>query len=427
MAAKFSSRSAAETGRAIVDLVRSSGVISRVELAERSGLTGASISRTVKRLLDDGLLVETGQGDPTGGKRRTLLELNTLGRYAVGVSVDDARLTYVLINLRGQVVGQLTSSGAGPAEPQVVVRRMAEEIARLLQRHRVHPVRDVTGIGVAIPGRLDARGRSMRASREATDWEQYALESALGEATGLPVTLEHDYVCAALGEFWVGRIPATADFVCFYAATGFGGGIVLEGEVYRGASANAGEIGHMTLDVDGPRCWCGSRGCLEAFAGPRTVVAKALARRAVATRLGLTGAPQDLRADFASIAAAAVAQDADCLALVQESARYVSAAVLSLTNVMDLDRVVLSGPAFAEAGPLYLSAAHRAVSELSFMRQVHPVTIELSQLGLSSAAVGAATVALDENLLAPAGPTAEPAGEQALLPAGGRRRSRAVG
>ncbi|NAZ85651.1 ROK family transcriptional regulator [Kineococcus indalonis] len=418
MAAKFPSRSASETGRAIVDLVRSSGVISRVELAERSGLTGASISRTVKRLLDDGLLVETGQGDPTGGKRRTLLELNTQGRYAVGVSVDDARLTYVLINLRGEVVGQLTSGGAGPAEPRVVVRRMAKEVMGLLKRHRVRSVRDVTGIGVAIPGRLDARGHSMRASREATEWEQYALESALGEATGLPVTLEHDYVCAALGEFWVGRIPATADFICFYAATGFGGGIVLEGEVYRGSSANAGEIGHMTLDVDGPRCWCGSRGCLEAFAGPRTVVAKALARRGVAARLGLTGTPQDLRADFAAVAAAAVAGDADCSVLVRESARYVSAAVLSLANVMDLDRVVLSGPAFAEAGPLYLDAAQDAVSNLSFMRQVHPVTIELSQLGLSSAAVGAATVALDENLLVPAqqGPalTRGPRGRRAL-------------
>lgn len=399
MAARFTGRSAAETDRAIVDLVRSSGVVSRVELAERSGLTGASISRIVKRLLDDRLLVETGQGDPTGGKRRTLLELNTAGRFAVGISVDEARLTYVLINLRGEVVGQLVTAGVGHAEPRVVVRRMAAEVMGLLERYEVGSAADVTGVGVAIPGRLDTHGTAMRSSREATEWEQFALEPALEEAVGLPVTLEHDYVCAALGEFWVGRIPATADLLCFYAATGFGGGIVLAGDVYRGASDNAGEIGHMVLDVEGPQCWCGSRGCLEAFAGPRTVVGRALAIPGLAGRIGLRGDPDSIRADFAAVAAAAAADDAECRPLVEESARYVAAAILSLANVMDLDRVVLSGPAFAEAGPLYARAAEEAVGRLAFMRQVHPVTIELSQLGLSSAAIGAATVALDEGLI----------------------------
>lgn len=119
----------------------------------------------------------------------------------------------------------------------------------------------------------------------------------------------------------------------------------------------------------------------------------------LARRLGLTGAEDRVRAEFAGIAAAAADGDPACLAVISESARYVSAAILSLTNVMDLDQVVLSGPAFAEAGSIYLRAAQEAVTQLSFMRQVHPVSIELSQLGLRSAAIGAATVALDANLL----------------------------
>lgn len=399
LTARFTGRSAAETGRAIVDLVRSEGVVSRVELAERSGLTGASISRTVKRLLDERLLIEVGHGDSTGGKRPTLLELNTVGRFAVGISVDDARLTYVLINLRGAVIGELVSAGSGLAAPRVVVERVAQDVQSLLARHEIGSTRDVVGIGVAAAGRLDARGVAMRSSREATEWEQFALGTALEEATGLPVTLEHDYVCAALGEFWVGRVPVTADFVCFYAATGFGGGIVLEGAVYRGSSFNAGEIGHMILEAGGPQCTCGSRGCLEALAGPRTVVRQALADAGLARRFALTGADDRIRPEFAAIAGAAEAGDAGCLRLIEESARYVGAAILSLANVMDLDRVVLSGPTFTEAGSIYLRAARDAVGRLSFMRQVHPVTIELSQLGLQSAAIGAATVALDGNLL----------------------------
>ncbi|WP_205708713.1 ROK family protein [Kineococcus siccus] len=406
MAARYAGRSAARTSRTIVDLVRSSGVVSRVELAEMSGLTGASISRTVKRLLDDGLLVETGQSDATGGKRRTLLELNTAGRFAIGVSIDDARITYVLVNLGGEVVGEFSSEGIGASPPRAVVRRMAKEVRAVLSTGGVTSAAQVTGIGVAAPGRLDLRGTAMRSSREATEWEQFAIEPALQEATGLPVTLEHDYVCAALGEFWVGRVPAAEDFVCFFAATGFGAGMVLGGEVYRGSSSNAGEIGHMVLDVGGTPCWCGSRGCLEAVAGPRAVVGRALERPGLAAALGLSGHPDRVRADFAAIAGAAAAGaavtgGADCLDVVRDSARNVAAAVLSLTNVMDLDRVVLSGPAFAEAGAIYRDAVRDAVSGLSFLRQVHPVVVELSQLGLQSAAIGAATVALDGGLIAP--------------------------
>jgi predicted NBD/HSP70 family sugar kinase len=397
-AAKFPGRSATETERAIVDLVRSGGEVSRIDLAEQSGLTGASISRIVKRLLDEGLLVEIGQGDPTGGKRRTMLALNTNGRYAIGMSVDEAQLTYVLINLRGEVVSRLVSDGIHGADPQIVVGRMATEIVELMRGFGPHTADEVTGIGVAIAGRLDVRGVAMRASRETTEWEQFALEPALEEAVGLPVTLEHDYVCAALGEFWVGRVAASEDFACFYGATGFGCGVILEGKVYGGSSSNAGEIGHLTLDVDGPSCWCGSRGCLEVLAGPRAVVGQALRLPGVVERLGLSRKNDRVRADFAAIAAAAAGGDPDCRPLLEESARYVSAAILSLATVMDLDRVVLSGPGFAEAGPIYLAATEAALDRLFFLRQVHPVTIELSQLGLRSAAIGAATVALQSNL-----------------------------
>jgi predicted NBD/HSP70 family sugar kinase len=393
-------RSAAETDHTIVDLVRSGGVVSRIDLAEQSGLTGASISRIVKRLLDERLLVEVGQGDPTGGKRRTMLALNTRGRYAVGMSVDEAHLTYVLVNLTGQVVNHLVSPGIGLAEPRSAVGRMAQEITDLLRGQGIDSTKDVTGIGVAIAGRLDSGDHPLATSREATQWEHFAVElqPSLEQALGLPVTLEHDYVCAALGEFWVGRVPATANLACFYAATGFGCGIVLGGNVYRGTSSNAGEIGHVVLDVNGPPCWCGSRGCLEALAGPRSVVHQARNQPGLAERLNLSGDPEHTRADFAAVAAAAATGDDQCLPIIEESARHVSAAILSFANVMDLDRVVLSGPAFAEAGAVYLGAAATAAERLFFLRQVHPVTVELSQLGLKSAAIGAATVALRGSL-----------------------------
>ena len=118
MAKQLKGATAVETHSAILDLIRSSGVVSRIELAERSGLTGASISRIVKRLLDEGLIAEIGVGDRTGGKRRTLLQLNSRARHALGVSLDFASITYVVTDLSGIVIARLEAPGIGTEHPR---------------------------------------------------------------------------------------------------------------------------------------------------------------------------------------------------------------------------------------------------------------------------------------------------------------------
>ncbi|WP_375390219.1 ROK family protein, partial [uncultured Amnibacterium sp.] len=268
-------QSSEHTRSAILDLVRSSGSVSRIELAEMSGLTGASITRIVKALLDAGLVVESGLADSTGGKRRSLLELNPHARYAAGVSLDDARLTYVLADLGGRVVAESQSSGIGQTPPREVVPRIARELRDLLAGVEVPP-QDVVGVGVAGAG-LDLSAHAERLSTSAEEWESFPVQEELEAAIGIPVVRANDAACAALGEFWAGRIAATQDVATLYMAAGFGLGLVVGGRLLRGASANVGEIGHMVLQADGPACWCGSRGCLEILAAPRAVVAAAMA------------------------------------------------------------------------------------------------------------------------------------------------------
>ena len=140
------------------------------------------------------------------------------------------------------------------------------------------------------------------------------MEAALGECTGLPVKLENDANCAALGEFWSGRIPAADDFVTIYMASGIGSGFIVHGDVYRGASSNAGEIGHLSLDIDGPQCDCGSRGCFEVMATPAVVVADARADPALWQRIMADGEPDSTRSAFSALASAAVGGDPDAFA-----------------------------------------------------------------------------------------------------------------
>jgi predicted NBD/HSP70 family sugar kinase len=389
--------SSENTRSAVLDLIRSGGVVSRVDLVETSGLTAASITRIVKILIAEGLVIETGFGDSTGGKRPTLLELNAGSRYAVGLSLDDARLTYVVTDLAGNLVGRLVSAGIGETLPATVIARIQDELEVLLTQLDIRRS-DVVGVGVAGAGRLDASGGVLRASLNADQWEDFAVKEALEAASGFTVILENDAACAALGEFWVGRIPATQDFATLYMATGFGCGIIIKGSVYGGTSSNAGEIGHMIVDVNGPDCWCGSKGCLEMLAAPLSVVQRALANDSLAKSLGLSGIPAELRMDFALIARAAAQGDKDCVELIEHSALYLAKALISLTNLIDLDHLYLAGPGFVDAGSIYYRIIREQLERLAFMRSVHPVHVELSEVGLESAALGAAAVALQSEL-----------------------------
>lgn len=387
--------SSENTRSAILDLIRSSGTVSRIELAEMSGLTATSITRVVKSLIDDRLVAETGFGDSTGGKRRSLLQINPHARYAVGLSLGDARLTYVVTDLAGNVAGQLVSAGIGQKAPGAEIIRIADELEQIFRQLDI-PTEDVVGVGVAGAG-LDL-GAGDRLSLTSDEWDAFPVQETLESLVGLPVVRDNDAACAALGQFWVGRIPATQDFATLYMSRGFGLGLMTGGAVSRGSSSNVGEIGHMVVDIDGPECWCGSRGCLEMVAAPRAVIAQAMTDESLASELGLVGDDERLRHDFDAIARAASRGDERCIALLERSARYVAAAVLSVVNLLDLDRLYLAGPGFADAGALYVGAIRDLVTRAARTRAVHGVTVELSDPGLDTSAVGAATLALQHVL-----------------------------
>lgn len=394
--------SSANTRSAVLDMVRSGGTVTRTELAERSGLTATSITRIVKSLIEDGLVIETGFSESTGGKRSSLLELNSTGRFAVGLSLDAGRLTYVVTDLAGTVIGRLVSPGIEEAGPSEDVVRIARELGQLLVQLDI-ALESVVGVGVAGAG-LDLGAGAERLSITSTEWESFALNKALEPRIGLPVVRDNDAACAALGQYWAGRVPATQDFATLYLSNGFGLGLMVGGSVARGASSNVGEIGHMVIDIDGPQCWCGARGCLEMLAAPRAIVAEALQDADLTQQLQLTGDPQRFRADFEAVARAAAQGEPRCCELIKRSARYVAAAVLSIVNVLDLDRIVLAGPGFADAGALYVREIRSYVSQFARTRSIHPVLIELADPGLDAAAGGAATLALQHALTPHAAP-----------------------
>jgi len=381
----------------ILDAIRSAEPLSRVELAAMTGLTEAAVSMTVRRLLEEGLLVETGR-TPTGGKPRTLLRLDPAARLSVGIHIDEHATTYVLTGQTGGVVSRL----ARPV-PADTVEPDADAMVDSL----------VTDIGVLLDGSGVDRARCLGiglvwASPRVVLGPPGDLDRRLAEVTGLPVFVENDATAAAVGEYWVARVGPTRAFAALYMGGGIGAGIVIDGVALRGTKSTAGEFGHLCLQVDGPECWCGSRGCLEALAGPQVVVRAARADPVAAAEAGLTrrGRRRNQRqapsrgavGDFAAVARAARAGAPACRALLDDSARYVAAAAESVVNLLDIDLLVLTGPGFAAASFVYGPAITARIATADGQTWHRSVSVTVSLAAATASATGAAALVLQSSM-----------------------------
>lgn len=388
------------SGALVLDLIRTAGTISRVELASRSGFTAATITNVVRDLIDEGLVHEVGRARSRGGSPRRLLELDRTALYAVGVQLDRCTSAIVVTDFAGRRVAATSLRGVGRGAPEETLRTLADHVEDLLATAAV-PRERVLGVGLVTHGPQDRDRGVILTPQPTPDWQDFPLTATLSALLDLPVLLENDATAAAVGEQWVGSLDVDT-FGVLYMASGIGGGVVVDAEVYRGRSANTVEIGHVPLDPRGPACSCGNAGCAESLAGPSAVVARAAADPGLRERLRMSGDADDVLADFERVARAAARGDRDAHHLLEDSARHLGTAAVTLMNLFDLDTVVLAGPAFATAGPVYVDLAQRAVERGALARLLRPVRVRLSTDVGAAAAVGGALVVLRSPLGRPA-------------------------
>ncbi|MEV4920716.1 ROK family transcriptional regulator [Streptomyces tirandamycinicus] len=363
----------------VLDLLRTGGEagISRPEIADYTGLTPQAVSKITARLRDAGLLADAGRHASTGGKPRTALRLEPSAAYAVGVQLDRDEMTAVLLDLSGARVATRAVSADLGAGPDVVTDRVAAQVRALVaqslggggagqgpagaagsgaagapagaagkvpsdapaggvpeagegtraapgpEAHGSPPeaggegAAPVLGVGVAMPGPLDHRAGVPLRVTGYPEWDGYPLRDELASRLGLPVALDKDTNAAALGILLRGESGSLA---YVHIGTGIGAGLVLEGAVYRGVRTGAGEFGHQVLQLDGPACACGKRGCLEALC-------------------------------LAAIARGDVA----------DAARVLAVGVTNLAELLDIDQVLLGGRAVAAAETEFVRGVRAAL------------------------------------------------------------------
>ncbi|MFI0723942.1 ROK family protein [Streptomyces sp. NPDC021224] len=389
----------------IVDLIRSSGPISRVELVNATGLTQPTISNIVRRLIDDGVVRETGDTVATRGKPRAMLVINSRAAYGVGIHVGADALTCVVTDTRGGTVGRQLVAGPGAApegEGGDAAGRLAGLYRDVTEGLGLEP-QSVAGLAVVGPGPVDVARGGFLAPPGLPQWAGLDLAGALAGELGVPVLVDSDAAAATVGEFWGRQVSRERTFGCLYMNSGIGSGVVLDGSLHRGASSNAGKIGHVAVQRDGEPCPCGNRGCLELYAAPRAVVARARAVPELAERLRIRAGDPDARA-FDVLARAAIYGDEPARALVDESAALLAEGAVALANLWDLDTLVLAGPGFAVAGSIYVSAIRQRLAERAYTRDVHGVGVHLSSNPRDAAAIGGAALVLQGSVAPGHGP-----------------------
>ncbi|MEU9394572.1 ROK family transcriptional regulator [Streptomyces sp. NPDC001102] len=382
----------------VLDQIQLADGISRVEIAEHTGLTPQTVSGIVRRLLDEGIVREDGASRvSSGGKPRTTLRINADAGSAVGLHFDPVQLSCTVVDLLGRplvVKKRPTHPGDDPAE---VVKAMAELVADVLAETGVD--RDkILGLGLATPGPIDLEQGAIVGAPQLARWTRVPVQHMLSEATGLPVTLDNDATAAAVGERWSGAGRGVADFAYFFFGTGVGGGLILNHQVYRGGSLNAGEFGHSSVLPDGPECYCGNRGCLERLVNPTAIVAQVHRRLAEKphpdSELARAFAQDPESVDHDAIGLAAAAGDPVAAAVIDETAQHVASVAVDIVNFIDVDLIVLGGHGIQHVEQRYVEVVAAALASRPLSRHVRVVDVEASWLGTDAAVVGSAALVL---------------------------------
>ena len=364
----------------MLEQIRATAPVSRVDLARATGLTPATMTTVVRQLIADGLVIEVGHARSTGGKPAMLLEIDPAARCAVGVKLGAESIIVVLANLWGAVVGRARIAGAGDRPVDDVVDDIARGVRELVVATGVPP-EVIVGVGVAVSGALDVDGGTLLHSAELPGWAGYPLRRELEDRTGSRVLLDTVAVSAAVGEHWGGASGDARSLALVSIDADITVGLVIDGRAVRGATGNAGALGHVAVSADGPSCECGRRGCLQVTAAPRATLARYRER---------TGRS----ATHAQLTAAAVLGDPIAAGVLRESADALAVAVTSLAELVDLDEVVLAGSALGSAVSEYIPVLRHALDAHFVPRVHHPVLVRASVSLRDASASGAAALVL---------------------------------
>ena len=357
--------------RAILSAMLELGPCSRKDISVATGLDQATVTRAIALLIEDGIVEEVGLVKGGRGRRSINLSFARSGRSVVCVRLQRRSFSVGLYNLAGETLVE-TEGRIEKGQPSA---QTFDQIAACVDRHTARHSQ-VDGMGVAVPGPFLERDERVILMTESPDWQAFDLVRALRERYAtIPVYSIHDAKAAALTVWRAQAKPSGAKVLLYISAgQGIGSALVVNGEVYRGSLGLAGELGHTSIDVNGPRCKCGNHGCLELFTS-RIVLLRDV--REFADGNQETALTSEAR--FADVVAAYHAGDTLAVSEVDRVARYLAQGITNCINFVNPDIVVI-GDEYAAFGPSFRAAIAKYVKASLLPSIYQSIRLELSQI-----------------------------------------------
>lgn len=355
----------------VLDVIRGHGAMTQVEIADLSGLSPATVSNVVRGLGAAGAVALS--PSIRNGRRAVLVSLASGGGLLAGITFGDRDVRVAVGSGAREILGQQRMPLPADHQADEGMERAARLLADLVDGVG-GSLRDIDAVGFGLPAPVDSVTGQVGSEDILRGWRGVNVAEALEARLKAPVILDNTANLAALGELRSGALRGVRHGCYVKVSYGVGAGIVIDGEIFRGSAGTAGEIGHLTIDEDGPICRCGNRGCLDTFVGARAILG-ALAASHGPLRLG-------------DVITRAMAGDAGCRRVLEDAGRHLGVAVAGLVNLLNPEVVVLGGQ-MARVGDLVLAPLREAVDRCAIPSAAATVRLRTAELGESADVLGA--------------------------------------
>ena len=366
--------------RLILNHIRQSGAVSRVQLVELTGLSPAAVTTVTAELISDQFLLERAMGESSGGRPPILLDIDFDAHYAIGLKLMEDQIIAVLTDLSTQVIAQ-DSIRLEHHEPNYVAD-CALKVSRSLLKRNNAKLERLIGLGLGLAGVVDASS-GVCLSSPFLGWNHVPIAEFIRSKIGASVWIDNDVNAFAAAERLFGHGKRSQNFVVVTFGRGIGAGLVLGGEIYRGRDGGAGEFGHTLCEADGRRCECGNYGCLEAYASEPALVA----------RYNALVSKKNALKDIHGLLEKVNQSDKNAVALLEDAGQRVGRALANLVNLLNPDLIVIGGEG-VRLGETFFAPMRQTMLEHVFNGLALDLPIFIDAWGDDAWARGAASLAV---------------------------------
>lgn len=386
----------------VLRLIHNQSPLSRAQLAGITGLNKSTVSSLVDELIERGLVYETGSNTGGTGRPATLLEINPQAGSIIGVELGVDFVSVAVTDILGNILWRRREDANPSDDQEKMINQTLQIVKEAITAGRRKSYKFL-GLGLATPGTVDVN-KGVLIFAPNLHWRDVPFVKIFSEQTKMRVFVENDANAAAIAEHLFGTARQSQDFIFVFAGVGIGGGLFLNGKLYRGKNGYAGEIGHSPIMAEPSQnvCHCGNRGCWETYANQYSIIQRVQARLEV-KRTSIVPklmAEQNAPLSIALIKQAADAGDREAIDSFTEAGRAMGQGLAGLVNIFNPEKIIIGGP-LSIAGEYLLPAIKETVDRHSLPEIDKQAEILLSPFGPDASLLGAIAIVVDDVLSHP--------------------------